>query len=53
MRNGETLALTLTLSPPGVAYYVRNLTSDTFTLEQDGPRLAGQAYYMQTVPYHR
>lgn len=52
-RNGESLALTLVLSPPGTTYYVRNLTSDAFILEYDGPRLAGQAYYVQTVPYHR
>jgi hypothetical protein len=51
-RNGEALTITVQ-TPEGETYYVRNLTTSTFTYEYNSARVSGKPYYTFTVPYHR
>lgn len=52
-RNGEALTVTPKNGTGGETYYARNLTSQSFTFEFNGPKVAGKGYYVQTIPYHR
>jgi hypothetical protein len=51
-RSGEVLTITVP-TPEGETYYVRNLTTSTFTYEYNSVRVSGMPYYTFTVPYHR